>query len=659
MPGYTGKILDIDLSSGKIDVYALPEQMASRFLGGTGFGSKIVYDQVGFDADPLGPRNIIIFAPGPLNGTGAPFSGRMDVVAQSPLTGLLGLTNTGGGCGVEIKKAGYDALVVRNISAKPVYIYINNSRVEIRDAGNIWGKDVWETTRWLKDELAGSPGKEVKVMAIGPAGENLVRFAAIIEEFYHAAARCGLGAVMGSKKLKAVVVRGTGTVAVADPAGFRQAVRDVLDRSRNGWHPGARIALQGRRTFVSLPTLRGKYEQGTLAGKNFQASRLPGWLENNTLDSAKKYITREYASCPACPWRCFHLAEVNEGKYAGLKVCSATFSGSMQFGSMCALGNVPAVWKAKDACHRLGLDIHSASTVVAFAMELYQRGILTAKDTGGLALDWGNDDAVLELLARIAYRRGLGGVLAEGTRRAAEAIGHGAERYSLTIKGMEAAGSPDPRGVRKIWSAGYLDNPRGGDNIRNTHAELGGMPPERVVRERFGMTPEEYCREFVASLDIFEEEKLQIFGAPPQLDEDSFEGKAALTKWLGDLCTVLNSLVLCFFPTTVGQCSVGPTMYARLYTTATGIDLSSRELMKAGERIFNLQRMYLVGRGISSKDDDFPARFYDEGLSDGPHRGAHFDREQIEALKQEYYRLRGWDRDGKPTESKLRELDLV
>ncbi len=657
MLGYTGKILDIDLASKKINIQQLTEEMASQFIGGTGFGSKIIYDQVGHDADPLGPENIIVFAPGPLNGTGAPFSGRLDLAAKSPLTGLLGLANSGGGCGVELKMAGYDALVVRNVSPKPVYIWINNDHVEIREAQNLWGKDVWQTTQLLKKELTGDSAKEVKVLAIGQAGENLVRFAAILEEYYHAAARCGLGAVMGSKRLKAVAVRGTKRVAVARPEDFRQAVKEAVYRAKNGWHPGAKVAIEERCRFGSLPSPRRSYEEGIQTGKNDRVSRSSGWQENNTLEAAKKYITREYASCPVCPWRCFHLGEVNEGKYAGLKIASATFRGSMSFGPQCAINNIPAVWKIKDLCHRLGFDIFSSAAVVAFAMELYQRGIITKEDTGGIALDWGSDDATLNILEQIAYRRGLGDVLAEGCLRAAEKIGQGAEKYVLTIKGMET--NQEVRGVSKTWTTGCLYSPRGGDNVRLTHSHVGVMPSLQVVQKDFGMDPQEYGREYVAALDIFEEEKKQIFGVPPKLDDHSYEGKAAYTKWMGDISTVLNSLVLCIFATNTIHSPLGPTTYAKLYSSATGIELSPRELMKAGERIFNLQRMYMVDAGISSKDDSWPAKFYDEGLPDGPKKGVRILREDVEALNQEYYQLRGWDVDGKPTKEKLEELGLI
>ncbi len=655
--GYTGKILNVDLSNSKISTEDLDMEMACKYIGGMGLASKLLYDEVGPGVDPLGPDNVLIFSTGPLSGTAAPCAGRSEITAKSPLTGIIGSGNTGGVWGVELKRAGYDAIVVRGASPHPVYLWIDNGKVEIRRAEGLWGKDIFQTSDLLRRHLGEKPDHEIRVAAIGPAGENLVKFAAIINEYWHAQGRCGLGAVMGSKKLKAIAVRGNNQIPVANPPEFQKAVKETIEAITQTWHPALMGAHKRFGRIGALPIAKGTLRQGTLPVKNFQNQYMDGWMENMSVETAQKYLAGPAGNCYRCPISCFNMVEVKDGKYAGLRVASGTFvAPTFEFGAKCGIASLPAVWKAKEICHRLGMDIVSAGSAVSFAMELSQRGLLSKTETD-IKLEWGNEDHMLNMLSDMAYRKGLGAILAEGTVRAAERLGRGSEKYAYTVKGMEIF-SPDPRATGKVWGLGYLDNPRGGDNIKTTHTHIGQPLPEAFIRDKFGMTVSEYARSYVNSLDIFPEVKKQIFGEPPVLDESTYQGKAALNKWLSDLCAAMNCLITCIFPTTFLG-AVGPTHYAHLLSACTGEEVSPQELMKRGERVFNLQRMYDVRCGITRKDDHYPDRFYDEPLVEGSAKGTKLSRKAIDDTLSEYYRLRGWDeKTGIPTKEKLGELGV-
>lgn len=632
--GY-GKILDVDLASGKVVKKDIDPDFAKRYIGGMGFGSKILYDEVGTTVDPLSPENIVVFANGPLTGTQAPFAGRTEVTTKSPLTGSIGTGNTGGVWGAALKHAGFDLIIVRNQAKKPLYLWIDDDVAEIREASHLWGKNAKATTDIIRGELETSAKSGVSVLAIGPAGENLVRFACSLNDYHHVAGRCGAGAVMGAKKLKAIAVRGTGTVKIARPAEFQKAAREARERAieadrtlkQPGGPPEPRIAT---------------LERGCLPGKNFQTAVVPQWVETRGLDVALKYFTKKEGTCHACPVSCFNLVEVNEGKYAGVKVSRGIMPGVVfDWGAKCAIDNLPAIWRCKELCQHLGMDYVSAALSISFAMELFQRGIISQKDTDGLELSWGNEDAAIKMLHKIAFREGFGDVLAEGTIRAAKIIGRGAEKYAMTLKGMEMM-SNDPRADKRGWVFGDLTNPRGGDNVKCTH----------MLAERY------HPKWWVDQFDMFEEVKKKIYSMPPEEISNTWEGKALMCRWFEDLYSALNSLGLCFFPAgfTMG---IGPTHLSRLYSACTGWDTTPQDIMKAGERVFTLLKAYTMRQGLNRRDDIFPDRFFDESISDGSAKGAVLSREEIARLLDEYYELRGWDkRTGLPTRKKLTELGL-
>ncbi len=634
--GYAGKTLQVDLSSGRILRQDTDPRMAHSFIGGMGLSCKILYDEVGADVEPFSPDNIVIFATGPLTGTQAPCSGRMEITTKSPLTGNIGTGNTGGVWGAALKHAGFDAIVIRNQAEKPVYLWIDDDVVEIRDAGHLWGKETQVTSDILGKELNPSLPSKISVLAIGPAGENLVRYACPVNEYHHVAGRCGAGAVMGAKKLKAIAVRGTGAVKLARPEEFREAAREarkrVIEADKATRMPGA--PPEKRR--VNL-------ERGCLPAKNFQTGVLPQWLETRGRDVAQKYVTRKEGTCYACPISCFNLVEVNEGKYAGLKVSRGTAPGVVfHWGAKCAIDNLPAIWKCKELCHHFGLDYASASGCIAFAMELFETGIITESDTDGLELSWGNEDAVIRMLHQIAFRQGFGDVLAEGSVRAAAIIGKEAERYVMTTKGVEMM-SVDPRAGSRGWVFGDITNPRGGDNVKNTHFFADSYNPNW----------------WVDKFDMFEDVKQKIYSMSPQEVANTWEGKAMMCRWFEDLYSAVNALGLCFFPSGF-RLALGPTYLSKLFSSCTGWDTTPQDIMKFGERIFTMLKAYIVRQGLTRKDDNWPDRFYEEPLPEGPAKGTVLSRDTIERLLDEYYELRGWDkRTGLPTREKLSELGLT
>ncbi len=631
--GY-GKMLDVDLLTGRIVKKRIDPEFVRSYIGGMGFSARILYDEVGPEVDPLGPGNILVFANGPLTGTRAPCSGRTEISTKSPLTGSIATGNTGGMWGARLKHAGFDLIVVRGRAEGPVYLWIDDDRVELRKAHHLWGKDTHAASDSISGELGGA---KISVMAIGPAGENLVKYACPVNEYHHVAARGGAGAVMGSMRLKAIAVRGSGTFKPARKEEFEEAAKQTAERIR------ASVERAGGGKGGVLPDVNQRYQAiGCLPYKNYQKGTMPHW-QNVSRSVAQQYYTRNEGTCWACPISCFKLVEVKEGRWRGVRVSRGLHPGVVQeWGARCAIDNLPAIWKCKELCQCLGMDYVSAAGVLAFAMELFQRGIITTKDTDGLDLLWGNEEAVVQMLQNISVRKGFGDILAEGSAKAAARIGKGAKAFAMTIKGMETM-STDPRSARKGWHFGALTNPRGGDNVKNTHFLADVYNPHWWVDE----------------FDMFEDVKERIYGgvSPDQISS-TWERKALMTKWFEDLYSALNSVGICFMPAGFNL-AVGPTHLSRLLSAMTGWETTPEEIMKSGEKVFTLIKMYTVRQGLNRRDDAFPERFYSEPLPEGPSKGAVVPRETIDALLDEYYGLRGWDKGlGVPTKQKLEELGL-
>lgn len=637
MHGYTGRVLDIDLTNHKVDEISTCHEELKEYLGGVGFTSKIIYEQIPKGADPLGSSNILCFATGPFVGTNAPTACRTEVSAKSPATGLFGTSNSGNFWGSELKFAGYDGIIIRGQSDFPVYINIKDNDIKILPALNLWGRDSWETIKFIREEHQDT---DIQIAVIGQAGENLCRFASIENGPYDAWGRTGLGAVMGSKKLKAISVRGSNGITVYDKKRYLSVVkeiRDALDRSPF-YGPFAKFGTM----LATVPY----YEFGALPGRNFQTGVVEDWMDTRSRKIIDQFSAR-CISCITCPIACAHWVEIKEGPYKGLKIKDLEVTPLIGFGAGCDINNIPAIVKLTEACQRYGMDLISAASTVAFAMELFQRKIITESQIG-IKLEWGNENASLKLLDMIANRQGIGDILAEGTKRASEKIPD-SEYYAMHIKGLEIP-MADARGRWSTWTFGNITNIRGGDHLRNRN------PVENL---RFNENPIEYKTEkFAFSDDVYE--KLDMFD---EVKEAVFDSKskdvniAKMSKWSEDLISVYNAIGLCIRPPILQ--SIGPSFISALYTSLTGIEISPKEIMKTGERIWNIQKLFNLREGEKIEDSRYPQRFYQESMPKGPSIGRILDKTKVQATLEEYYKARGWKKgSGKPTKKKLNELNI-
>ena len=635
MYGYGGKILVVDLAKGEAAEKPTDEELAKAFLGGVGFTTKLLFDYVDPHVDPLSPENVLIFGVGALVGTCVPTAARTEATAKSPITGLFGTSNSGRHFGLMLKLSGYDALVIRGASEKPVYLKIDSGGVEIRDAEGIWGLNTWEAIDAIKREVGG-----YEVACIGPAAENGVLYACIQNGKYDAWGRTGLGAVMGSKKLKAVAVRGDGEIEVADPEKLLEASLEARERILS--HPATRFL----KTYGILFASDLFYQEGSLPIKNFQGVEI-NW-EKCLRDEILKYKTGDLA-CTNCPIACAKWIKVEEGKFAGLSTKSGEITSVLEWGAKCGLADLLAVAKAADMCHKLGMDWCSSAGAIAFAFELFQRGIISEEDTGGLKLEWGDEEAVYKMIEMIAYRKGLGNKLALGVKRAAEAIGKGSERYAMHIKGLEI-GFRDPRGRWGVWCFGYLTNTRGGDSLRcRSPVELYKIyaPPEEFIKEGCGVS-----QKVIDRLDMPDEFKQLAF-----LEGGQYVSIPHMAVWSENLIALLNAVGICIRPAPLGV--IGPKMVSKLYNAATGFNLSPQQMAEAGERIWNLQKVFNVLAGEKREDYRWPDRFYEEPLPAGPKAGRVLMREGVEAALKLYFECRGWDPSTSvPTKQKLQQLGL-
>jgi aldehyde:ferredoxin oxidoreductase len=609
--GYAGKILYIDLTKRKVSIKPLNSELAKMFIGGKGFIAKLLYDLLPPKIDPFSPENALVFATGPLNGTIWP--GTKNIVgAKSPLTGIYMDSYFSGRFGAELKYAGYDALVITGRSDKPVYLWIDDGSVEFRDATHIWGKSTYETYDIVKEEVG---DVTAQVVCIGPAGENLVRFATIDADVHRQAARCGGGAVMGSKKLKAIAVRGSGDIEVAKLDEFLRLAEEFTDILKKT--PDTRMYSElGTPSCVPFANSEALWPY-----RNWQDQVFNDAVNEYKGETQKERLWVKHRSGFACCMQCEKVAILRKGPRVGEVVHGIEYETLAMIGVNCGFADLDALAYANFLCDYYGLDTISTGTVAAFAMELYERGILTKEDTGGLKLEFGNYEALHKLIELIAFRKGIGNILAEGVKRAAERIGKGAEKYAIHVKGLElpawaARGAPG-MGLQ------YATVDRGGCHQR-------GWP---IMYEVGGL----------ALYDGTIVERLSI------------KGKAKAVKWEQDLTTAMGTLVLCDFT----RFGTNPKYFSMALSLATGWNIDFNEFMKIGERVWNLIRMFNVREGISRKDDTLPRRFIEEPVPSGPAKGHKITPEEFNEMLSEYYKLRGWDEEGRPTKEKLAKLGLL
>lgn len=597
MGGYAGKILRINLTNNEIREEALDITTAKKFIGGRGLASYILSKELNPKVTPLSEENKIIFATGPLSGTSAPTGGRYMVVTKSPLSDTIASSNSGGFFGAELKSAGYDMVIVEGKASMPVYIYITKNKVEIRPAEKYWGKLVSETTKGLLEEVDDS---RARVLTIGPAGEKLSLVASVMNDYFRAAGRSGVGAVMGSKNLKAIVVRGTEAIKIAEPEKTKELLVTLLKKIRDDAVTGQGLPNYGTAVLVNIIN-----ESGIFPTNNFQTGYFSPADEISGETLAAKYLVKK-DPCYRCPIACGRYCRVENEEGGGPE-----YETVWAYGSDCGVSDLKAIIRANNLCNEYGLDTISAGATIACAMELYQKGYIKKDELDGPELNFGSGEAIVEWTRKMGKGEGFGAKLALGSYRLAAS--YGVPEFSMSVKKLELP-AYDPRGVQG-HGLQYATANRGGCHVRG-----------------YLIAPE-------------------ILGYPEKLDRHALDGKPMWAKIFQDLTAVIDSLGLCLFT----SFAFSADDYRDLFNYITGSNYTTEELLKAGERIWNLERLFNLQAGIDVLHDTLPKRLLDEPMPDGPSKGK---VHQLSVLLPEYYKVRGWDDKGVPTKEKLTELGL-
>ena len=600
--GYIGKMLVIDLNTHTSVVEETNMDDARHFIGAKGLGAKILFDNLPKQTDPLSPGNILIFATGPLTGTSAQTSGRGTVVTKSPQTGLFLDSHFGGTFAVEMKKAGWDFVIINGRSDNPIYIVIKDDSVEFKDASEIWGEECLKSHKWLQK----TEGK-VKTALMGPAGENLVKLAAITVDGHRHAGRGGSGAVMGSKNLKAIAITGTGKIPLHDSDGFRKLSKEVLKRiQENDFVPI-------RRKFGTPHWVKVVNDEGFIPTKNYQEGYFDQGDKINA-ETMQKRIVDGGGACFNCVIACWNKSSIKSGPHKGVSLVGPEYETLALMGSNLGMSSIEDVAYLNERCNELGMDTISLGGVLGFAVEAYMKGAISLDDLAGNDIGWGKTDELSRLIDNIANRKGrVADILAEGVRIAAQKIGKKSEEYAVHAKGLEIPGY-DPRGTFGMGLA-YATSDRGGC----------------------------HQRAWTVKAELYD----------PELERFSFENKAKIVKDVQDERAAFFSLVLCdFAPISEQDC-------VDMWNLATGFDHTIESYLLAGERIWNLIRLFNLREGLNPADDKLPPRFFNDSFSKGPAKGEVLPKDEFQDSLKEYYSLRGWDKKGIPTEEKLEELALT
>lgn len=606
--GYFMKIAEINLDTEEINLITLKEKEVKKFIGGSGLGAKLLYDYTDNKTDPLSGENVLIFTTGPLTGTKTFSSDRFEVITKSPLTGIYAESDCGGRWGEGLKKCGFDGIVIKGKAKKPIYITMKDEEIKINDASDLWGKDTFATDTLIKEKM----GPNSHVVCIGKAGENLVKFACIINEGKHAraAGRAGVGTVMGSKNLKAIGVLGTKKVKIAHEHEFNQFIK--------GLTPSMVEQTEALRKYGTSVGVEYCESVGDLPIKNWYQGSWEGAKKISGQYMAKTVLKKNYY-CGKCIIGCGRTVEITEGKYKLEETAGPEYETIGMLGSNCLVDNIKIICKANELCNRYGLDTISTGSAISFCMEAYEKGLITKEDTGGLKMEWGNGDALLGMIEKIANRQDLGKLLGEGLVKASKEIGGNSCEFAIHIKGLDFP-AHDPRAKVSV-ALGYVTSNRGACHLQAfTHDfEDGASMPDLGYKE---------------TLDRFE-----------------IEGKAKFVVDFQHLMSMFDSLRCCKF-IVFGGMTIEPLV--KVLNLVTGWDFSKEDFLKAGERIFNLKRLYNVREGISRKDDILPPRI----LNHPRGGGAGKNLPHLNKMLNEYYQIRGWDEFGIPTQKKLQELGL-
>ena len=603
-----GEILDIDLSSGTIKTTKIKDDVLRKFIGGAGLAAKLFFERVPTDTDPLSSKNVLFLMGGPLSGTNFFTSSRLLAAFKSPQTGIWGQGSAGGNFAAEMKRAGYDGIAISGASKKPVYIVIADDKVEIKDASDLWGKDIYETSDILKKRH----GVKADVLEIGPAGENLVKFANIMNTKWGSVSRCGGGAVMGSKKLKAIVISGTGKVTPANPEAFENVRKNALVKVKESV---ITQALTGAGTAMGVDV---NSITGVLPVKNYTVGDgmwLGPLLGGGALGA---YLIKPHA-CYTCPIACKRTVKLAEGPYAIEEGPGPQYETIGAFGSLMVIENMAAILKMNEMANRYGMDSISCGATIAFAMECFEKGLITSKDLDGGQLRWGNADDVLAMMEKITYRKGLGNVLAEGSRNAAKKIGKNAADYTVEVKGLEFA-LYDVRGSHG-HGLGFIMSNRGACHVAS---EIG------KIESGWSTWPD--------------------IGIEGGYDPKADEGKGELNFICENVAMLANSATLCQF----ALMSFSISELADVLKAATGFDYDLNEIMECGERIWMLQRGLNNLMGVTAADDRMPKRL----MTPLPDGGAAGSVPNAKLMLKDYYKARGLDAKGRPLKKKLESLGL-
>ncbi len=590
MNGWNGKILEIDLTNQAAKSYPLDMEMARQFIGGRGLGARLLWDLVGPGVDPLSPENVLIFTNGPLTGTGYQTSNRFSVTTKSPLTGTVLDANSGGFWGMQFKRTGYDVMIVRGKAAKPVWIELKNGVITFHDASELWGMRVFALT-----EKLGQDNNRRNVLCIGPAGENLSRMASIMNDRERALARGGPGAVMGSKNLKAIVVEGKERPEIDDKERFKFLLYET--RKLLAASPLTSQALPEFGTVVLMNIMNNI---GALATRNHQQVQFEGAEAISGEELTEKYLVKN-ASCWACPIGCTRISKTEKVEGEGPE-----FESTWAFGAQCGVDDLAAIIEVNALCNDLGLDTISAGSTIACAMELSEKGYLDSD------LRFGRADVLAPCVEEMAYRRGLGAEMADGSLRLAARYGH--PELSMTAKGLEMP-AYDPRGLQGQGLL-YATSNRGACHMRGNMIGL------------------------------------EVLGLPKLIDRFQVHGKSSFVILNQNSNAAIDSLVVCKF-TNMG---VADEYFARVLSSVTGVQYATGDMIKVGERVWNLERLYNNREGFSAKDDTLPLRLLSEAPADGPSKGW---VSNLEPMLKEYYRSRGWNENGEPRPEKLQDLGLA
>jgi aldehyde:ferredoxin oxidoreductase len=593
----------VNLTDGRSKTTTFDEDFAKAYIGGTGFGIKTLMDNQEPGIDPYDPGNPLIYAVGALTSTMVPCCGsKFGVFAKSPASNLLGEAYSTGRWGAELRHAGYDVVVIKGKASKPSYLWIDDQSVQVMDASHLWGTTTWDTEDMIRADLG---DQLIRVSAIGQGGEKLVRTACLINDRFRAAGRTGLGAIAGSKNLKAVAVRGTQDVTVSEPDNLLELCRGLYEKAKGP----ATSKYRGLGTAANVLTMNA---QAALPTRNYQSATFEG-AETVSGEYLNEHFVTKIAGCTNCPCRCEHIAQVPEGPFKGA-IARVEYEPTMAFGPYCGVDRLDAVIKAIEYCNLYGVDAIGTGIIVGFGMECYEKGLISKEDTGGLELEFGNAEAMVEMTKKISLRENIGDLLAEGVERAAAKIGGGSEHFAMHIKGVEVTGY-EIRGL-KTCALGYAVSRRGADHQRHGSYgwDLGGKVDRFTVDKERG--------------------KL-VMG-----DEDNY--------------CIFDSMILCKFTRALWNFD----LIAKTYSIATGIPMTGQEIQQVGERISNLARLYNIREGLTRKGDTLPPRVMKDPIPSGVAKGSFVSQEELDILLDGYYEARGWTKQGVPKKAKIKALGL-